>query len=147
MRKFIVLLLAISLTGIAPADAAVVKAGAKCKKVGAIATVSGKKFTCLKTGAELVWNKGVIIKKPAVIKAGMCPPMAAADKDPGITQARANALITMSEADAESCAMNLGWVYRLGQRDEEFFPGTFDYRTDRVTVTVMKGLVTKVTVG
>ena len=77
----------------------------------------------------------------------MCPPMAAADKDPGITQARANALITMSEADAESCAMNLGWVYRLGQRDEEFFPGTFDYRTDRVTVTVMKGLVTKVTVG
>lgn len=147
MRKFSVLLLAISLTGIAPADAAVVKAGAQCKKVGAIATVSGKKFTCIKTGAKLVWNKGVIIKKPAVIKAGMCPPMAAADKDPGITQARANALITMSEADAESCAMNLGWVYRLGQRDEELFPGTFDYRTDRVTVTVMKGLVTKVTVG
>ena len=147
MHKFIVLLLAVSLTGISPADAAVVKAGAQCKKVGAIATVSGKKFTCIKTGAKLVWNKGVIIKKPAVIKAGMCPPMAAADKDPGITQARANALITMSEADAESCAMNLGWVYRLGQRDEEFFSGTFDYRTDRVTVTVMKGLVTKVTVG
>ncbi len=147
MRKFTVLLLAISLTGIAPADAAVVKAGVQCKKVGAIATVSGKKFTCIKTGAKLVWNKGVIIKKPAVIKAGMCPPMAVADKDPGITQARANALITMSEADAESCAMNLGWVYRLGQRDDEFFPGTFDYRTDRVTVTVMKGLVTKVTVG
>lgn len=147
MRKFSVLLLAISLTGIAPADAAVIKAGAQCKKDGVMATVSGKKFTCIKTGAKLVWNKGVIIKKPAVIKAGMCPPMAAADKDPGITQARANALITMSEVDAESCAMNLGWVYRLGQRDEEFFPGTIDYRTDRVTVTVMKGLVAKVTVG
>jgi hypothetical protein len=146
MRKFIVLLLTVSLLGIAPAQAAV-SAGAKCKKVGAITTVSGKKFTCIKAGAKLVWNKGVTIKKPAVIKAGTCPPMAAGDKDPGITQARTNALITMSEADAESCAMDLGWVYRLGQRDDEFFPGTFDYRTDRVTVTVVKGVVTKVIVG
>lgn len=147
MRKVTVLLLAISLTGIAPADGAVVKAGAKCKKVGAIATVSGKKFTCIKTGAKLVWNKGVIIKKPAVIKVGLCPPKSAADKEPGITQARANTLVTMSEADAESCAMDLGWIYRLGQRDDELFAGTFDYRIDRITVTVMKGLVTKVAVG
>lgn len=146
MRKFIVLLLTVSLFSIAPAQAAV-SAGAKCKKVGAITTVSGKKFTCIKAGAKLIWNKGVTIKKPAVIKAGTCPLMSAADKDPGITQARANALNTMSEADAESCAMDLGWVYRLGQRDDEFFPGTFDYRTDRVTATVVKGVVTKVIVG
>jgi hypothetical protein len=53
----------------------------------------------------------------------------------------------MSEADAESCAMDLGWIYRLGQRDDELFAGTFDYRIDRITVTVMKGLVTKVAVG
>jgi hypothetical protein len=147
MRKFIVLLLVISLTGIAPADAAVVKAGAKCKKVEAIATVSGKMFTCIKPGAKLVWNKGVIIKKPVVIKAGTCTPKSVADKEPGITQARANTLVTMSEADAESCAMDLGWIYRLGQRDDELFAGTFDYRIDRITVTVMKGLVTKVAVG
>jgi hypothetical protein len=53
----------------------------------------------------------------------------------------------MTEADAEMCAMDLGWTYRLGQRDEEMFAGTFDYRIDRVTVTVMKGVVTQVTVG
>jgi hypothetical protein len=53
----------------------------------------------------------------------------------------------MTEAAAEKCAMNLEWTYRLGQRDDEIFAGTFDYRTDRVTVTVMKGLVTQVNVG
>jgi hypothetical protein len=43
--------------------------------------------------------------------------------------------------------MNLDWNFRLGQRDDEIFAGTFDYRIDRVTVTVMKGLVTQVNVG
>jgi hypothetical protein len=43
--------------------------------------------------------------------------------------------------------MNLDWTYRLGQRDDEMFAGTFDYRTDRVTVVVKAGLVTQVAVG
>jgi hypothetical protein len=73
--------------------------------------------------------------------------MAAADKDPGITQVRANTLIGMTEMAAEQCAKNLDWIYRLGQRDDEMFAGTFDYRIDRVTVTVMKGFVTQVIVG
>ena len=71
----------------------------------------------------------------------------AADKDPGITQARANALLTMTEANAEMCAMDLDWIYRLGQRDDELFAGTFDYRVDRVTIKVMKDVVTQVNVG
>lgn len=146
MRKLLALLLAVSLLGVAPAQAAV-KAGGKCTKAGATVTSAGKKFTCIKSGGKLVWNKGVTIKKVTSIKAGVCPPKAVADKDPGITQMRANALISMTEADAEMCAMDLDWIYRLGQRDEEMFAGTFDYRIDRVTVTVMKGLVTQVNVG
>jgi hypothetical protein len=146
MRKLLVLLLAISLVGITPAQASF-KPGAKCKKAGVTATASGKKFTCIKSGGKLVWNKGVAIKKTAAIKAGVCPSKLAADKDPGITQARANALLTMTETNAEMCAMDLDWIYRLGQRDDELFAGTFDYRIDRVTVTVMKGLVTQVNVG
>jgi len=73
--------------------------------------------------------------------------MSAADKDPGITQVRANTLIGMSEMAAEECAMNQDWTYRLGQRDDEIFAGTRDYRIDRVTVTVMKDVVTQVNVG
>jgi hypothetical protein len=146
MRKVLAVLIAVSLLGMAPAQAAT-KPGGKCTKAGATVNSAGKKFTCIRSGGKLVWNKGVTIKKSSAIKAGVCPPKAAADKDPGITQVRANTLISMTEAAAEECAMNLGWTYRLGQRDEEMFAGTFDYRTDRVTVTVMKGLVTQVNVG
>jgi hypothetical protein len=146
MRKLIVLLLAVSLLGVAPAQAAT-KPGSKCTKAGATVNSAGKKFTCIRSSGKLVWNKGVTIKKTSAIKAGICPPKVAADLSSGITQVRANALISMTETAAEECAMNLEWTYRLGQRDDEIFAGTFDYRTDRVTVTVMKGLVTQVNVG
>jgi hypothetical protein len=146
MRKVLAVLIAVSLLGIAPANAATVKAGTKCNKHKATTTVKGMKYTCIKSGNKLVWSKGVLVKK-AALKQGICPPMAAADKDPGITQVRANTLISMTEAAAEECAMNLDWTYRLGQRDDEIFAGTFDFRTDRVTVTVMKGFVTQVNVG
>jgi hypothetical protein len=41
------------------ANAATPKSGAKCTKVGATANSAGKKFTCIKSGSKLVWNKGV----------------------------------------------------------------------------------------
>ena len=146
MRKVLAVLIAVSLLGRAPANAATVKAGTKCSKHKATTTVKGMKYTCIKSGNKLVWSIGVPVKKSA-LKQGVCPPVAAADKDPGITQVRANTLIGMTEMAAEECAMNLDWTYRLGQRDDEMFAGTFDFRTDRVTVTVMKGLVTQVNVG
>ena len=147
MRKVFAVLIAFSLLGIVPADAAAVKTGAKCSKHKATTTVNGMKYTCIKSGNKLVWGKGVPVKKAVGLKQGVCPPKAAADKDTQITQLRANTLIGMSEMAAEVCAMNLDWTFRVGQRDDEMFAGTFDYRTDRVTVTVMKGFVTLVNVG
>ena len=146
MRKFLILLLAITLLG-APPVHALTKAGAKCSKAGATATSAGKKYTCIKSGKNLVWNKGVTVKKVVVVKKAVCPVKSSQDIDPGITQTRANNLLTMSEVDAETCAMELDWQFRVGQRDGEMFAGTFDYRIDRVTVTVMKGVVTKVFLG
>jgi hypothetical protein len=147
MRKVLVVLMAVSLFGIAPANAAAVKAGAKCPKYKATTTLNGMKYTCIKSGNKFVWSKGVLAKNVVTLKQGVCPPKAAADKATQITQVRANTLIGMSEEAAEECAMNLDWLYRVGQRNDEMFAGTFDYRTDRVTVTVMKGLVTLVIVG
>jgi hypothetical protein len=43
---------------------AAVKAGDACKKVGATAIAKGKKFTCIKSGKKLIWNKGVAVPKP-----------------------------------------------------------------------------------
>jgi hypothetical protein len=53
----------------------------------------------------------------------------------------------MSESQAEECANSLEWLFRLGQRDDEMFAMTRDYRTNRVTVIVMLGVVTSVDVG
>lgn len=147
MRKLIVLLLAVSLLGITPANAATAKAGAKCSKHKATSTVKAMKYTCIKSGRKLVWNKGVAIKKSPAIKAGVCPPKSGADLDPGITQDRANALISMTEAAAEECAMNLDWLYRVGMRDGEMYGLTLDYRMERVTVTLVDGFVTEVNLG
>ncbi len=62
LRFILPLAVVISLTT-APTFAAV-KAGDKCSKVGATSTAGGKKFTCIKSGKKLVWNKGVAIKPP-----------------------------------------------------------------------------------
>ena len=48
-------------------SAAAVKAGSKCTKVGATSTVGGKKFTCIKSGSKLIWNKGVAVKPPTPV--------------------------------------------------------------------------------
>ena len=46
-----------------------VAAGAACTKVGATQVVSGKKFTCIKSGKKTVWDKGVAAKKSQTITA------------------------------------------------------------------------------
>jgi len=40
------------------------KAGSVCSKQGTTKTYQGKKYTCIKSGKKLVWNKGVVVKKP-----------------------------------------------------------------------------------
>jgi hypothetical protein len=137
------------------ASAATAKAGASCPKLKATSIVKGKKFTCIKSGKKLVWNKGVLVKAPAAkpsptptnsISLITCPKLDSADQS-GISQLRANALIGMSESNAKQCADSLNWSFRVGQRDSEMFAMTRDYRLDRVTVIVMLGVVTRVDVG
>jgi hypothetical protein len=55
----IVVLLSLS----SPVHAAAPKAGSKCTKAGQTSTSAGIKYTCVKSGKKLVWNKGVAIKK------------------------------------------------------------------------------------
>ena len=38
------------------------KTGAICNKAGITKNYNGKKYTCIKSGKKLVWNKGVVIK-------------------------------------------------------------------------------------
>lgn len=62
MKKFFLfpLLSLLSTMMLYPSSAAPApKAGAKCTKVNSTLIVGTKKFTCVKSGTKLVWNKGV----------------------------------------------------------------------------------------
>ena len=56
----IVVLLSLS----SPVYAAAPKAGSTCTKVGQTSTSAGIKYTCVKSGKKLVWNKEVVVKAP-----------------------------------------------------------------------------------
>jgi len=59
MRKVLAALTVLALV-ITPLSAtASVKAGAACTKVGSTSTTAGIKYTCVKSGKKLIWNKGV----------------------------------------------------------------------------------------
>lgn len=59
----VVITLGLITTSVLPAFSASL-AGAKCTKVGAVKTQSGKAYTCIKSGKKLIWNKGVTISVP-----------------------------------------------------------------------------------
>ena len=75
-----------------------------------------------------------------------CPAVDAADAV-AIIPERAELLVGLMEADAEKCAADLGWAYRVGSRDGENFALTADFSEQRVTVTVTLGVVTAIAVG
>ena len=66
MRKKVVLLgvSTLVLAIITPFANAAVTPGAKCAKQGQTSTTAGIKYTCIKSGNKLVWNKGIAVKKP-----------------------------------------------------------------------------------
>ena len=90
-------------------------------------------------GGEVSTTSDTVADKP-------CPPTDAADMTE-ITVARAELLIGFSEANAERCAEELGWAYRVGMRDGEYFALTMDYSLQRVTVEIENDLVVRISVG
>ena len=64
MKKPLALLIALTfvISSFSIPAYAAVKAGAKCSTKGETKTFQGKKFTCVKSGKTLVWNKGVVVK-------------------------------------------------------------------------------------
>lgn len=75
MRTRVLLISSVlALMSITPVSEAAVKAGSKCTKLGAISTIATTKFTCIKSGKKLVWNKGVAIAKPVAAPSSSATP-------------------------------------------------------------------------
>ena len=78
-RARLVVAIVLLLTLATPVQAATPKAGAKCTKAGATATSGGKKYTCIKSGKKLVWDKGVVIKAATKPELNPVPPVEVKD--------------------------------------------------------------------
>ena len=81
-----------------------------------------------------------------VFQPASCPSIEP-QQTPTVTNAQAATLIGMKKDAATSCAAKLGWGYRVGQEDDQLFALTKDYRLDRVTVVIKKGIITESVVG
>jgi hypothetical protein len=59
--RALTLMLSILLIATSAQAATAPKPGSACKKAGQTITAAGKKFTCVKSGKKLVWNKGALV--------------------------------------------------------------------------------------
>lgn len=105
---------------------AAVKAGAACGKAGTTSTSAGKKYTCVKSGKKLVWDKGILVKKIIVIPESQKPvptpetTPAASTKEPVTPQQNSNSggtsfdnsaiLQNLKFVEMDSCKANSDWV-------------------------------------
>ena len=63
--KGLLIALLITLIPVSAISAVKITPGSTCKVLNQKAVYSNKTFTCIKSGKKLVWNKGVLVKKPA----------------------------------------------------------------------------------
>ena len=56
-------------------------------------------------------------------------------------------LVDRTVRDARRCASQLGWKFRVVERNNSPLPGTKDRRLDRVNVSVLNGRVVDVSIG
>lgn len=66
MKKTLTLAISLVLLGsvLSPNAFASVKPGSKCSLQGQTKNFQGKKYTCIKSGKKLLWNKGVSVSRP-----------------------------------------------------------------------------------
>jgi hypothetical protein len=107
MRKALRLLaLVLSLTLLISVAQAAVKAGSACSKLGSTSTVSGKKYTCIKSGKKLVWNKGVLVAAPKPSSSPTATPTPSATTTPTPTPTPAPVV------EDDSVVISKGITYR-----------------------------------
>jgi hypothetical protein len=94
VRSKSAILIVILIAGSSSAYAATpAKPGAKCAKAGLAQVVGNKKFTCIKSGSKLTWNKGVTVPVKAT-------PTASASAEPSNSPVEATPKTSASSSAA-----------------------------------------------
>jgi M6 family metalloprotease-like protein len=119
MRKILAVLVALSFLtpiGVSTSSAAV-KAGANCNRLNATTTAGGKKFTCVRSGAKLIWNSGVETNSKSTTSS---------IPDPVVTES--SAFLPTSECKLARGGAS-GDVYIGFPREAKFIPATGDRKS------------------
>lgn len=88
---------------------AAITPGSKCSKAGATSTYHGKKYTCVKSGKKLVWNKGVMVAVPKPSETVSPAPTSTPAPTPTPTSTRSNPYPKV----LDKCELNSPWVIGL----------------------------------
>jgi hypothetical protein len=122
MRKWISALIHFSLLlSFIPQNAsAAVKPGSACSKVGSTSTVSNKKYTCIKSGKKIVWDKGQLVNKtiaPATTNSSTQekPTLPAASNPGSTTEAASTKSEVKYKKEGEVCVPESGDLIGLSR--------------------------------
>lgn len=124
MKRILLSLVSVAgiiILSVSPANSAV-KSGAVCKKLGQTSIVSGKKYTCIKSGITSIWNKGVAVKPASKITPVPTPTQTTAPKI-------VNELAGMAWVKKRNGVMNLSLVMQSLKSDYAFIVDGLDYQT------------------
>ncbi len=111
MKRTLALGIVVAIFASVPSAFAVTpKAGGTCSKAGATSAYAGKKYTCVKSGKKLVWNKGVTVPvpKPVATPTPTANPFAAAAaaaRDKTAAEAATAAAAARDKTAAEAAAV------------------------------------------
>ena len=133
---------------------AAIKAGAVCKKAGVTSTYMGKKYTCIKSGKKLVWNKGVTIptpkpsSNPSTVPTAIGDPEGAVGSTPTPTPTPTRTVDPTKPFQGQACIRNSGdvigyneakilVVLMCNQFDDRYFPRPGGRAVDQDTGIVL----------
>lgn len=91
-----------------PAQSATI-AGTKCTKVNSTKTVSNIKYTCVKSGKKLVWNKGVTLKQVAT-PTPTSTPSPSTSTETNVTPVPTNSQSTSATPTPSSTVINIAYT-------------------------------------
>ena len=105
--KGLILALAVALIPVVAVSAQKITAGSSCKVLKQKVTYQNKVFTCTKSGKKLVWDKGVVVKKPTPTPSQKPTPSPTQTPTPtpGIKQARSTVVYSAPSLPSEDIAL------------------------------------------
>lgn len=116
MRFRVIFVALLLISSLVPAIAATPpKAGAICTKAGMTKNSNGKKYTCIKSGKKLTWDKGVVIKKALPATQVSPSPTPSPTPSPSVTPTP-SASPTPTPAVTQSPGTNPGESNRVKQK-------------------------------